>query len=92
MPQNANININIGLAIREKMNERGTTFAWLARQIGYDRGNLYKQLHHKHIYPELLLKISIALQTDFFAYYSAYFSQLENSDVQITSNDVNATR
>jgi len=77
MSYNAKINIDIGLAIRKKMNEQGTSIAWLARQVGCDRGNLHKHLHNKHIYPELLLKISIALRTDFFAHYSHYFSQIE---------------
>ena len=64
--------INIGLAVRQKMSEHGTTVAWLARKVGCDRGNLHKQLQKKHIYPELLLKISIALKTDFFACYSQH--------------------
>jgi len=64
--------IDIGSVVRQKMNEYGTTVAWLARKVGCDKGNLYKQLHNKHIYPELLLKISIALKTDFFACYSHY--------------------
>lgn len=64
--------IDIGLAVRHKMSEYGTTVSWLARQVGCDRGNLHKQLRNKHIYPELLLKISMALKTDFFACYSDY--------------------
>ena len=68
--------INIGFVIRKKMSEQGTTIAWLARQINCDRSNLCKQLQNAHIYPELLLKISIALKTDFFAYYSHYFKQI----------------
>ncbi len=68
-------NIDIGSAIREKMNEQGTSIAWLARKVNCDRGNLRKQLYNTHIYPELLLKISIALKTDFFVYYSDYFRQ-----------------
>ena len=76
MQQNTNIQIDIGLAIRQKMSEQGTTIAWLARKINCDRGNLYRQLHHEHIYPELLLKISVALKTNFFELYSQYCQQL----------------
>lgn len=62
--------IDIGLVIRQKMNEYDIRVAWLARRIGVDRSNLAKQLQQKHIYPELLYAISIALKTDFFALYS----------------------
>jgi hypothetical protein len=73
---NINTNMDIGAAIRKKMSEQGTTTAWLARKVNCDRGNLRKQLHNMHIYPELLLKISIALKTNFFVYYSDYFQQV----------------
>jgi len=67
--------IDIGLAIRLKMAEQGTTLAWLARQVDYDKGNLHKLLHKNHIYPELLAKISIALKTDFFIHYSDFINR-----------------
>ena len=74
--QDTNIHINIGLAIRQKMSEQGTSISWLARQIGYNRSNLYRQLHNEHIYPELLLKISIALKTNFFEQYTELYQQI----------------
>jgi len=70
MSKTPHTTIHIGLAIRRKMDEYGTTVAWLAKQVGADRSNLTKQLQKQHIYPELLYKISIVLKTDFFAYYS----------------------
>jgi len=76
MQQDPNIHIDIGLAIRRKMSEQGTSFAWLARQVNCDRGNLHRQLHNAHIYPELLLKISVALKTNFFEQYSQYCQHL----------------
>ena len=75
MHQETNLHIDIGLTVRQKMSEQGTTIAWLARQVNCDRGNLYRQLYNKNIYPELLLKISIALKTDFFVNYSQQFLQ-----------------
>ena len=74
--ESININMDIGAVVRKKMSEQGTTTAWLARKVNCDRGNLRKQLYNIHIYPELLLKISIALKTDFFAHYSDYFRQI----------------
>ena len=76
MHHDAKIHTDIGFAIRQKMSEQGATIAWLARQTGCDRSNLGKQLQKTHIYPELLLKISIALKTDFFVHYSQYFQQI----------------
>jgi len=75
MHQDHKTHIDIGLAIRQKMSEQGSSFAWLARQIDCDRSNLYRQLHNEHIHPELLMRISVALRTDFFAHYSQIFQQ-----------------
>ena len=81
MKKNTATKIQIGLAIREKMSEQGTTIAWLARQVNCDRGNLHKHLQKAHIYPELLQKISIALKTDFFIHYSNHIRQaIENEE------------
>ncbi len=68
--------MDMGAVIRKKMSEQGTTIAWLAQKVNCDRSNLRKHLYNTHIYPELLLKISIALRTDFFVYYSDYFRQV----------------
>jgi len=77
--QNQPQKIDIGLAVRKKMDEHGTTVAWLAMKINCDESNLRKHLHKEHIYPELLIKISISLKTDFFIYYSQYVLQsIEN--------------
>jgi len=82
MPQETKINIDIGSLIRQKMNEQGTTIAWLAQQVNCDRSNLGKQLQKRHIYPELLLKISMALKTDFFIHYSQCFQQTQGNSAQ----------
>jgi len=68
MQNNTNKKIDIGLAIRQKMSEHGTTLAWLARRINCDKGNLHRHLQHTHIHPELLKKISTVLKTDFFRF------------------------
>ena len=69
----------MGLAVRQKLDEQGTTIAWLARQVGCDPGNLHKHLQKEYIYPELLEKISIAQKFDFFIYHSNYTRQsIEN--------------
>ena len=81
MYQEANTYIDIGFAVRQKMSEQDISIAWLARRVNCDRSNLGKQLQNKHIYPELLLKISVALKTNFFELYSLYCQHLfENKE------------
>jgi len=72
MSKNTESEIDIGFAICKKLNEYGTSIAWLARQVQCDRGNLHRQLQKPQIDTELLAKISIALKTDFFNLYSQY--------------------
>jgi len=75
MIQDTKKNLDIGLAVRQKMNEQGTTITWLAKQVNCDISNLRKHLYNKHIYPELLLNISIVLKKDFFTIYSDCYKQ-----------------
>ena len=46
------------------------TPTWLARKINCERPNIYYIFQQPSINTELLLKISIALNHDFFSYYS----------------------
>jgi plasmid maintenance system antidote protein VapI len=63
--------INIGDIIISKLKEQQRSIAWLARQVYKNDANLGRLLkNNNHIHSELLLQISIALKTDFFAYYS----------------------
>lgn len=63
--------MQIGKIIYQKLKEKERSIAWLARQINCNAGNLSRTLNNsQHIHSELLLRISIALEEDFFAYYS----------------------
>lgn len=63
--------IHIGKLIKQKMDEQQRSVAWLAREIKMDSSYLNKQLKSQAaIHTALLYRISIALKTDFFAYYS----------------------
>ena len=65
------IKVHIGDEIRKELLLQERSVAWLAKQIEHgDPSNLSKQLNSKHIRPELLFDISVALQKDFFAFYS----------------------
>ncbi|MDR1761033.1 MAG: hypothetical protein LBR55_01140 [Bacteroidales bacterium] len=80
MQENQEHDIHIGRAVRHHLQQHGTSMfylanAWLARQVECDQSNLCKHLQHPHVYPELLLKISLVLKTDFFALYSDFISK-----------------
>ena len=63
--------IHIGRLICQKLKEKERSVAWLARQVNCDDGNLGRLLKNsQHIHSGLLLRISIVLEEDFFAYYS----------------------
>ena len=63
--------VHIGNLIREKLKEDERSGAWLARKINTDPSNVSKILQRRHIDTELLMKISVALNFDFFNYYSS---------------------
>lgn len=51
------------------MKSQGRSPSWLAAQICCNRDNIYKIFRRQHIDTDLLLKISVALNIDFFQYY-----------------------
>lgn len=63
--------VHIGKTIKEVMVNQERTPTWLARKINCERSNIYYIFQQESINTELLLKISIALNHDFFSYYSA---------------------
>ena len=63
--------IDIGKLVFQKLKEKDRTIVWLAKQVGCDNSNLTKTLKNsRFIYVDLLLRISVALEEDFFACYS----------------------
>ena len=60
------IDVHIGNLIKQKLKEQQRSCAWLANKIGCDRSNLRKQLEYSHFYTDVLARISIALNHDFF--------------------------
>ena len=63
---------HIGHLIKEELTRQGRSTRWLAEQIGYTRQNMHYLLGRSFIYTDLLLKISDALDHDFFKCYSDY--------------------
>ena len=63
---------HIGRLIKEELARQERSVSWLSRQIGCSRQNMYFLLNRGFIYTDLLLKISDALDYDFFKCYTDY--------------------
>lgn len=72
--------INIGEEIREIVRQRGKSITWLAKQINCSRVNIYKIFERSSIDTNTLLRISNALDYDFFAVYSKNLEENKNRD------------
>ena len=66
-------NIHIGRLIREQHKADQRSASWLAREIGCSRNHLYKVFRKSSLDGELLLCISLAMNFNFFQYYTAEF-------------------
>ena len=73
--------IHIGNLIKQKLRQQERSNAWLARKLFMDSSNVSKMLKRQYIDTELLLRISIILEEDFFVYYSYVYSQNRNIDI-----------
>lgn len=66
-------NIHIGQLIRAQLKADERNVSWLAREIGCTRNHLYKVFRKPSLDAELLLRISLAMNFNFFKYYTAEF-------------------
>ena len=62
--------IHIGKLIQRKLKEQERSGAWLARKLFTDPSNVSKIIRKQHIDTELLMRISLILNFDFFNYLS----------------------
>ena len=69
-------NIHIGQLIQAQLKADQRSASWLAREIGCSRNHLYKVFRKSSLDGELLLRISLAMNFNFFQYYTRAF--LEN--------------
>ena len=58
--------MNIGERIKEELAQQGRTVRWLAAQIPCERSNVYKIFMRPDIDTELLKRICVILEHDFF--------------------------
>ena len=68
-----NCNIHIGHLIQAQLKADQRSASWLAREIGCSRNHLYKVFRKSSLDGELLLSISLAMNFNFFQYYTAEF-------------------
>ena len=68
--------IKIGALIKEIIKRKGVTAAWLADAIGYVKSNITNIYERESINTDLLVKICIALEFDFFFLYSEYIRDI----------------
>ena len=67
--------IHIGEVVRAELYRQGKTVSWLARQIGTNRMAIYRMFESPSIDTSQLMRLSIALNTNFFALYSDKYRQ-----------------
>lgn len=63
--------IHIGRLIQEQLKTDQRSVSWLAKQIPFTRNHLYKIFRKSSVDCALLLRISQAMQFNFFRYYAA---------------------
>ena len=71
--------IPVGELIRKRLKEEEREITWFARKLGYEPANVYKIFQKQHFDTELLLKISILLNYNFFIYYYTLFNEYKNN-------------
>ena len=74
--ENQESNIHIGHLIREQLKADDRSVSWLAREIHCTRNHVYKIFNKPSLDSDLILRISNAMNFNFFQYYTAEF--LEN--------------
>ena len=63
--------ISIGKIIKEELRRQQRSVIWLSGMLNCDRRNIYDIFQRPSIDSDLLYKLSIILNRDFFAYFSA---------------------
>ena len=67
--------IHIGEEIRNELDAQGRSVLWLSQELGCNRTNIYNIFMRDAISSDLLMRISIALNKDFFALYSQQLAE-----------------
>lgn len=71
--ENATSNIHIGHIIQARLKADQRSVGWLSREIGCTRNHVYKLFNKPSLDSDLILRISNAMNFNFFQYYTAVF-------------------
>lgn len=74
--------VNIGKEIQNELLRQGRSVQWLSQQLGCNRTNIYNIFLRDSIATDLLMRISIALNKDFFALFSSELADNDVSDLK----------
>lgn len=66
---------HIGNIIENTIHDQGRSVTWFAEQLGCTRVTVYNIFRHASIETEMLYKISMILQYNFFEEYSSDFKK-----------------
>ena len=69
---------HIGKLIQERLRSEERSISWLARKLGCDRSNIYHIFGREHLDSELLMKLSIVLNYNFFELYNEPFEMMKS--------------
>lgn len=67
--------IHIGQLIKDELERQERSVSWFARKLYCDRSNIYKIFKRSTIDTELLMRISVVLNHDFFSDYIEVLAQ-----------------
>jgi plasmid maintenance system antidote protein VapI len=70
-----NKNVHIGKLINEYFKKDGRSVTWLAKQLNVKRSKIYRIYNNSYIDTELLMRISLLLDHNFFSYYIQSFNE-----------------
>ena len=71
--------IHIGQIIKKELEDQGRTVVWFAKRLSYSRTNVYKIFDRATIDADVLMRISVLLNVDFFKIYTQEFEHRKNS-------------
>jgi hypothetical protein len=75
----------IGVLIKDELAAQERTVSWFARKLHTDRSNIYRLFQKNSVDTDLLSRISVVLNKNFFALLSEYYT--EKNDTQATDEE-----
>jgi hypothetical protein len=79
----------IGEIIQQELRHQERTVSWLARKLNCNRQNVYDIFKRRTIDTELLMRISLVLNVNFFEIYSREYLARKNEDTINTQLIIN---